>query len=539
MKLSRLFLVLFLLIHATFTVLQGEDTVTHVDFHNFEKPVLIVDSKPFFYRGVQVRVDTMRMNLGWSDAAIGQTFQKLKADGFNVVSINLFWKDVEPEYNQFDWTLLDQYLSWCEDAGLGFEIAWFGSDSTAYSWGNGSNMDRVPDYVKYEYTKVTREDGSVLCTPTYRRYLLDKTDSLLLKREKYVLGKMFTHIAERNAKHGHKNALIGIQLLNEPFVSAVRDNAQERIYLPRSYSVYANRLWESGEYSDDKVFRNDVMLNYLTGLGEIVKNSDYSVWTRANFMGASDSTPVLENNQIRAIRGYSHLDFLGLDPYTLDLKWLFEYSQSVWGAGDNLCMVMENYAGGVDIDYTVLAAKAGGAIIKHYSAVESESLTDTTGYPGVYDRDLTRKIPVDSENTRKHRKVNQFLNKIAYSLATLEPNHRGGSKLFFFNPLAEKDYSGHHTVGKLGELEFSTKDRSVGIAVVQSPDSYLILAYAPATFSFTLDVDNVTASTGYLTIDNKWVSQTNKRVEKEGGQWTITLRAGEAVRLLLHEHEIL
>jgi hypothetical protein len=99
----------------------------------YERPVLMVGDKPFLYRGAQLRADTMRLNLGWSDDEIGAVVKRLSADGFTVVSIPLFWSEVEQQKDHFTWDRVDRFIEWCAAADLKLEIAWFGSDSTAYS----------------------------------------------------------------------------------------------------------------------------------------------------------------------------------------------------------------------------------------------------------------------------------------------------------------------------------------------------------------------------------------------------------------------
>jgi hypothetical protein len=240
-----------------------DTTLTH-----YERPVLMVGGRPFLYRGAQLRADTMRLNLGWSDDEIGAVVKRLKADGFTVVSIPLFWTDVEPNKDIFVWDRLDRYMEWCAVAEIKLEIAWFGSDSTAYSRGTGANMDRVPDYVVAEYELVTRPNGEVFTTPTHSRVLLDKTDPGLLERESFVVKRLMERVAERDAALGGKQTVIGIQLLNEPAVATVRDNAHKFPAIPRSYSTSSNKRWHDGAYNDEAQFRRDVLLDYLGGLAD-------------------------------------------------------------------------------------------------------------------------------------------------------------------------------------------------------------------------------------------------------------------------------
>lgn len=504
-----------------------DTTLTH-----YERPVLMVGGRPFLYRGAQLRADTMRLNLGWSDDEIGAVVKRLKADGFTVVSIPLFWTDVEPNKDIFVWDRLDRYMEWCAVAEIKLEIAWFGSDSTAYSRGTGANMDRVPDYVVAEYELVTRPNGEVFTTPTHGRVLLDKTDPALLERESFVVRRLMERVAERDAALSGKQTVIGIQLLNEPAVATVRDNAHKFPASPRSYSTSSNKRWHDGAYNDEAQFRRDVLLEYLGGLADAVKVSPYSVWTRCNLCRQSDAVPVRENEERRQ-RGKASLDFIGMDPYTHDLDYLLQYgADPLWSHGRNLPMVMENWAGGDAIDFVVLTTFAGGAPSHHYSVVESESLSDTTGYPGVYGRDLRVRVAVDTGDTLRHRLVNQMLHKIWIDIATRTPEQAGGRTLAFFNP------HGRLAVREMKALEdtlvhFRTDQQGAGIAVCRSPAEIILSAHGrcefllPATFPIT-DV-----SSGFFDDEGRWDEKGKRGFSTSDGLHVFELSSDDCLRVRL------
>ena len=105
--------------------------VSYVDtsLKDAEKFVLKVDDRPFYMTNVQLRLDKLRGYEGWSDDALESVVRQAASDGFNTVSIPLFWREVEPEKNRFDWAILDQYLDWCHKYGLKMELLWFSFSS--------------------------------------------------------------------------------------------------------------------------------------------------------------------------------------------------------------------------------------------------------------------------------------------------------------------------------------------------------------------------------------------------------------------------
>lgn len=62
--------------------------------------VLEVDGKPFWYNGMQVRIDKLREDPDYmvSDETLGKLFQQVADDGFTVVNSQIRWTDVQPNH---------------------------------------------------------------------------------------------------------------------------------------------------------------------------------------------------------------------------------------------------------------------------------------------------------------------------------------------------------------------------------------------------------------------------------------------------------
>jgi hypothetical protein len=391
-------------------------------------------------------------------------------------------------------------------------------------------MDRVPDYLVADYTLVTKADGTVFRTPTHGRVLLDKTDPALLQRESFVISRLMERVAERDTALGGKHTVIGVQLLNEPAVATVRDSAHEFPSLPRSFSETSNARWEQGQYRDEAQFRRDVLLDYLSGLSDAVKSSPYSVWTRCNLCRQSDAIPIRENEERRK-RGEASLDFIGMDPYTHDLDYLLAYgSDALWSQGGNLPMIMENWAGGAAIDFVVLTTLAGGAPSHHYSVIESESLSDTTGYPGVYGRDLGRRVAVDTGDTLRHRVVNRLLHKIWQDIATRTPLQAGGRTLAFLNPRGR--LAARETVELDNtSLEFRTDQQGAGVAIRRSSSEMVLAAHGRCEFRLPSSLQIKQVSVGSFDASNRWVANGEREAGMRDDHYVLELAADECLLL--------
>ena len=53
--------------------------------------------QPFFYNGLQVRVDKLQANFGYNMNDITNAFKQAKRDGFTVVNSQILWSDVQPD----------------------------------------------------------------------------------------------------------------------------------------------------------------------------------------------------------------------------------------------------------------------------------------------------------------------------------------------------------------------------------------------------------------------------------------------------------
>lgn len=490
----------------------------------FANPVLMVDGKPFLYRGAQLRADTMAANLGWSDDDIGKIVHDLADDGFTVVSIPLFWSDIELHRDQFDWAVLHKYLDWAKGAGIRLEIAWFGSDSTGYSWGDNPTMHRTPDYLREEFTLVADWNGEPLVSPIYQRILLDKADRRLLAREAHVLDLMMHEVDDWC--RGAECPLIGVQVLNEPYVSKVRDSARHWLTLPRSFSAPASEKWESEGWHSPASFRRAIMLDYLCGLSSAIKSARLPVWTRANFCRHSDAIPLRENEALRQSGG-TQLDIIGFDPYTHDLDYLRSFGSSeFWSLGRNLPMIMENYAGGPLVDFEILSALAGGAVTHSYPVIESENLSDSTGYPGVYGRSREKNAGTPTDATAYHRRLNRSLGLIRHAVATKCGARRQQSEIAFFNVRGSIDNRETFTLADI-DIRFETRQQGYAIACF---DAGYLLITAVEYAEIQLSKDILTIEYGCQDDVGRWVGSARFFGPFPKGE-TIALDDGKCIRI--------
>lgn len=305
-------------------------TISYVDtrLENSQKYYLVVDGKPFFPIGIQVRMDLMRYMDNWSDQQREALIKQLSEDGFNMVNIPIHWYEIEPDKEHFKWDILDEYLTLAKKYDLKLELLWFGANSGGHvqwlSWKKDNPVHlRVPDYVLYapKYGNSSGE-GFQETTSDYAvsrersNYTMDLNDNRLREREKYVVGKMMEHIARWNEKEGNPDVLVGIQIGNE---------------------VVGYKLQ----------FPNALVMSYLNDVAKSVKESDYNVWTRVNCVFWNYENRIAENERLKEA-GKSFIDFVGMDTYRhhlpSDSVFVESMRYNMPYTGKNYRMIMETNA---------------------------------------------------------------------------------------------------------------------------------------------------------------------------------------------------
>jgi hypothetical protein len=63
----------------------------------YDRLVLAVDGEPFFYNGIQIRIDKLRDGYGYTEDQVKNTFAIAKNDGFTVINAQILWQDIQPD----------------------------------------------------------------------------------------------------------------------------------------------------------------------------------------------------------------------------------------------------------------------------------------------------------------------------------------------------------------------------------------------------------------------------------------------------------
>jgi hypothetical protein len=266
----------------------------------------------------------------------------------------------------------------------------------------------------------------------------------------------------------------------------------------------------------------------VTQLGQVVKDSAYSVYTRVNVVG--DAKPVTENERLRTDGGLS-IDFFGNDPYTSSNDFIYSYgTDAFWSQGNNFPMIMENFGGHASADIHKFNATAGNTAYNYYAALDPDSSTGSSDF-GLYDFDPETKVVTRKDVSVRVATLNHMLNKISRDLATRRPIEAGGTTMQTFNRNAAANVDITKPLDDL-DVGFATSDGGQGIAVKRNSSEIALLSTRAATFTLPASYGAVkSVENGHYDSDDEWVSAGSKDYDTPDGDIAITLNEGECVRV--------
>jgi len=177
------------------------------------KYTFYVDGDPFLILGAQLWNSS-----AWSDT-LDKIWPQLKEMNCNTVEAPIYWQDIEPEPNKFNFKELDALVYGARENGLRLVLLWFGS------YKNGS-LEYTPSWIREDPEKYPRMRNAAN-QPVYVLSAISRTN---LEADKKAFVKVMQHIKEIDKDH---RTVIMVQPENEP----------GSLQTDRDYSEEANNLF--------------------------------------------------------------------------------------------------------------------------------------------------------------------------------------------------------------------------------------------------------------------------------------------------------
>lgn len=342
------------------------------------KTYVNVEGKPFAFMGAQIRLDAFLNCDKKKVSELEPYFQKAAELGLNCMQIPVSWNMVEPKQDQYDFSVVDYVLEYCNKYNLRMELLWFSTNMIGDSFSY-----LVPTYIlATPRLRLWRNDEGTFWNYYGYQYALILDDSWLLERETKAVKRLFDHIRYWDSKHGDRHPVISAQIHNEPdgFVRWRID--QKKYRFKDGTTLTKERAWE-------------MTCNALDAVGQAVQNSSYKVVTRTNLVKGNGISPFDEAvcaspKDIFDLKG---IDFISVDIYRNDVDEVRDEVEAYASISGNYALVGENKGSYSYSPSLILTAFAAGGGYDIYDLATSRFFIDNTNDSegidhGVYTYDL-------------------------------------------------------------------------------------------------------------------------------------------------------
>lgn len=472
---------------------EGKVIASKMETKENGRRYLTVDGKPFLMMGSQLRTDFF-INLDYLELRELDRYFKLAATlSLTCVQVPVCWADIEPTKDNYQSEYVDMFMKLSRKYDMKLEILWFGSYMCGYSVEN-----YVPKYVfedKETYPRVgaTEVDGWI----GKQGFLYPNTPALV-DRESKALAKMMEYVYEYDRFHGGTKIVAGIQVENEPdmLTTSLHPDTQNDFTIEATDS--AETIWAE-------------MVKHLDALGKVVKNSNYSCYTRVNMTRWSSDWPALSQDLCET----EGIDFVGVDPYASRISAIRECLNQLSYIDGNYPHIAENggeYVNNPSMELFSFTMGAGYEIFEVITT-PNEKLKDWA-LRGVYEVDFTKR-----PQTEPVIRANKIFRKACYDFAIADVGNILG-----FNLIS-------NDVMEICKEEKETNNGiKVSFETAQSGLAYFIENDNHATFASTAD-DKMTFSgiskinkveKGYYSLTGLWHSEgkvtiNNNQIDLEKG----------------------
>ena len=177
-----------------------------------------VDGKPFFPLGGQSNNSS-----AYNEKELKSAVDGILAVGGNTLEAPVYWEQIEPSEDEFDFTSVDEMFRSCEQADIKLIILWFAT------WKNGE-MRYVPEWVKKDALRFERA-VSYFNSPMN---VLSSHCEENLKADAKAFTKLIEHISKLDPK---LETIIAVQVENEPGILG-----SDKDYGKRALDYYSGQV---------------------------------------------------------------------------------------------------------------------------------------------------------------------------------------------------------------------------------------------------------------------------------------------------------
>ena len=182
--------------------------------------VLYVDGNPFIILSFQLNCDSC-----YDAGVIDRLLKNVARIGANSVALLLYWRLIEPNEGEYDFSILEAMIDSADRYGLKIVLVWFGTYKN-------STIHYAPDWVvedETRFTRVMRKDRSMI------RYVACQNCKTTLDKDAQAVEHVFSYLREYDKNH----TVILFQVNNETGILGGT---------VRCHCDTCNQLFYDGEY---------------------------------------------------------------------------------------------------------------------------------------------------------------------------------------------------------------------------------------------------------------------------------------------------
>ncbi|MGM9873574.1 MAG: hypothetical protein ACI31G_01460 [Bacilli bacterium] len=440
---------------------------------------------PFLMQSAVLRTDLF-INADNSEVSdLEDYFDLAKATSLNCIEIPFMWKEVETDYNTYDYSDIDTYLSFAKKYDIKINLLWYGSFTDGET-----HTNNLPSYITEDTSTYSLIQYCYPSSVFGDCVILDYADNDLLARESLAIKNLFNHIAEWNEENDYVDPILMVQ------IGAGLDRLSR--WRINQYDIMVNGEIMSSDYAWNMVNK------YVSSISSAVKNSNYVPITRVEFCEQQAVT-----NSVRNVFEIPTVDIV-------NTTYLHTVAQTKTGIknfddefGEDIPIInTENFANNENYRIALATYALGGSgfAAYHLSSPLYYPMENNLGF--LYRRkDLTattleEKFLDPYGRGQAYKELNEMLQKGYVAVARAKRSNFG---LFGFDNLL--------SVGQT-QKQYMTNGLMFDYTCSESSYGYIIklnnYVYAISSKDATIKLSNCfvqTVSEGYFNEDSMWTKE--------------------------------
>lgn len=409
-------------------------------------------------------------------------FELAKATNLNCIEIPFMWKEVEKEYDVYDYSDIDTYLSFAKKYDIKINLLWYGSLTDGET-----HTNNMPSYISEDYDKYSLIQFCYPSSVFGDCVILDYSDADLLARESIAIKNLFNHIASWNEENDYIDPVLMVQI-----GAGVDRLTRWRI---NQYDITVDNEIMTSDYAWNMVNR------YVSEISKSVKDSNYVPITRVEFCEQQAVT-----NSCRDIFDIPSVDIVN----TTYLHTVAQTKTGIKNFDDEFgeyepIINTENYANNDNYRIALATYALGGSgfAAYHLSSPLYYPMENNLGF--LYRRKnlegttLEEKFLDPYGRAKQYKEINEMISKGYVAVARAKRSSFG---LFGFDNLLASGQTQKQYMTNGLMFDYTCSSSSIGYIIYLNNYLYVI-----SNTDSLLKINNCfvqTASTGYFNQDSMW-----------------------------------